>query len=453
MRSAVAPGRWPVLGHTLQLWRRPLEFLASLPGYGDLVEIRLGPQPVFVVCSPDLAHRVLRDGRTFDKGGPLFKQGRRVVGDGLITSAYGPHRRQRRLLQPAFRQDRLVVYTAEMGRQLSVTLETWRDRQVIDVVAAMDEIAARISARTLFTANLSPEQSAELLDSITAVVEGIFLRTVMPPALQRAPLSANRRFDRALSRLDGLTYEIIDGYRRDGVDHGDMLSMLLAARDDDGDALTDTEIRDQIVSFLLAGTETTATLLAWSFHLLGQHPAAAQRVQAEVDHVLDGRVAGYDDVAGLAYTGQVLTETLRLYPPVWILTRVLTTDFTLADRTLPTGTILLYSPYLIHRRPDLYPDSGRFDPDRWLPSDHAGALPRGTFIAFGGGARKCIGDTFAMLEATLVLASITAHWRLDPVPGVSTHPRPRASLRPHPLPMRLRRRHPPLPPTPGIGLD
>ena len=435
------PGRWPVVGHTLTLWRRPLEFIASLPTYGDLVEVRLGPQRAFVVCCPDLAHQVLRDGRTFDKGGPFFTQVRTVVGDGLITCPHGPHQQQRRLLQPAFSQDRLVVYTAEMSRQLSATLEIWRDGQMIDVVAAMDEITARVSARTLFTATLSSEQSAGFLRNLTAVVEGIFLRMVMPPGLARAPIPVNRRFNRALSRLDALTYEIINTYRHDGVDHGDLLSMMLAARNENGDALTDTEIRDQIVTFLAAGTETTATLLAWSFHLLGHHPEAAQRVQAEVDYVLDGRIAVHGDVARLDYTGRVLTETLRLYPPIWLLTRVLTTEATLAGRTLPAGTILLYSPYLIQRRPDLYPDPGLFDPDRWLPN-HAAALPRGAFIPFGGGTRKCIGDTFSMLEATLALASITARWRLDPIPGLITRPHPRTSLRPHPLRMQLHQRHP-----------
>lgn len=236
MRTAVVPGRWPVVGHMPTLWRRPLEFLASLPTYGDLVEVWLGPQRMWVVCSPDLAHQVLRDGRTFDKGGPLIDQVRMTIGDGLVTCPHGPHQRQRRLLQPAFSQDRLVVYTAEMSRQLSVTLQTWRDGQVIDVVAAMNEIIARVSARTLFTVSLSAEQFTGFLRNITAMLEGIFLRMIMPPGLARAPIPANRRFDRALSGLDALTYEIINTYRHDGVDHGDLLSMLLAARDEDGDA-------------------------------------------------------------------------------------------------------------------------------------------------------------------------------------------------------------------------
>jgi pentalenene oxygenase len=256
----------------------------------------------------------------------------------------------------------------------------------------------------------------------------------------RVPLAVNRRFTRALSIVDMHTYEIISAYRREGVDHGDLLSMMLAARDEHGDALTDTELRDQVLMFWGGGTETTASLLAWSLHLLAQHPQIARRLQTEVDDVLGGRVAGHDDVTRLDYTTRVLTETLRLYPPSWILTRALTTETTLAGKTLPTGTILIYSPYLIHRRSDLYPNPNHFDPDRWLP-DHTTTLPRGAFIPFGGGTRRCIGDTFAMLEATLALATITTRWHLHPLPGTTTQPRARITLRPHPLRMQLHHRH------------
>ncbi len=291
-----------------------------------------------------------------------------------------------------------------------------------------------------FTANLSAEQSADFLHCLTVVVQGIFLRMVLP-GWCRGLIPALRRFDRVLSRLDVLTYELIEAYRCDGVDYGDLLSMMLAARDEHGDALSDTEIRDQVRSFWGAGTETTASLLAWSLYLLGQHPEAAQRVHTEVDTVLNGRVARHEDVARLGYTARVLTEALRLYPPGWIFTRVLTTEATLGGQTLPAGAVLLYSPYLIHRRADLYPDPDCFDPDRWLP-EHTKALPRGAFIAFGGGTRRCIGDTFGMLEATLALATITTRWQLDPIPGTITRPLPRAALRPNPLRMRLHQRCP-----------
>jgi pentalenene oxygenase len=327
-----------------------------------------------------------------------------------------------------------------MSRQLDAVLTTWHDGQVIDVLAAMNEITTRVTARALFTTPLTPQQSTDLLHSLTAIVEGISLRMIMPAWFRRVPLAVNRRFDQALSTMDTRTYEIINAYRRDGVDHRDLLSMMLAARDEHGDALTDTELRDQVFTLWAAGTETNATLLAWSLHLLAQHPHVTRRLQTEVDAVLGGRVAGHADVTHLDYTTRVLTETLRLYSPAWISTRVLTTEATLAGKTLPAGTILLYSPYLIHRRGDLYPDPNHFDPDRWLP-DHTTTLSRGAFIPFGGGTRRCIGDTFAMLEATLALATITTRWHLHPLPGPTTQPRARITLRPHPLRMQLHHRH------------
>jgi cytochrome P450 len=441
MRTARVPGRWPMVGHTLALLRHPLEFLASLPTAGDLVEIHLGPLRAFVVCSPDLTHHVLSQGHTFDKGGPFYEQLKMIVGDGLATCVHGPHRRQRRLLQPAFSPDRLAIYATEMSRQLDTVLQTWQDGQVIDVLAAMDEITTKITARTLFTAALSPQKSTEFLHNLTTLLEGVFLRMLMPAWLARVPLPVNRRFTHALSQVDALTSQIITTYRRDGVDHHDLLSMMLAARDEHGNTLTDTEIRDQVLTFWIAGTETTASLLAWTLHLLAHHPHATQQIHAEVDHVLNGRIAHHDDLPRLNYTTRVLTETLRLYPPGWLVTRVLTTETTLAETTLPAGTTLIYSPYLIHRRPDLYPQPDHFDPDRWLP-DRAATLPRGAFIPFGGGTRKCIGNTFALLEATLALATITTRWQLNPLPHTIIHPHPRATLRPHPLRMRLHHRHP-----------
>src|SRR5918999_28116 len=240
-QAAVAPGGWPIVGHTFALLRRPLEFLASLPVQGDLVEIRLGPQRLFVVCCPELTHQVLRDGRTYDKGGPFYGQLRMLAGDGLVTCVYGSHPRQRQLLQPGFTRARLGLYATEMSRQLDAALATWRDGQVIDVLSAMNELTTRVTARALFTTPLSPQQSTEFLHSLSALVEGTFLKTIMPAWLRRGPPPANPPFHPAVSTTDDLTYEIINAYRRSGVDHGDLLSMMLAARDEHGDALTDTE--------------------------------------------------------------------------------------------------------------------------------------------------------------------------------------------------------------------
>lgn len=439
MTVGAAPRRLPVLGHLGALGRRPLEFMRSLPAYGDLVAIGFGPRTAYVVCHPVLTDTVLRDTRVFDKGGPFWDQARLVAGDGLGTCAHQPHRRQRRLVQPAFHPHRMADYAAVMAEETAAALRSWRDGQVLDVVAAMDKITARVTARCLFGAALTVEETADAQRCLTAVLAGMFWRMVTPPGLRWVPTQGNRRFRAAIRHMDQLVYRIIADRRRDGTDRNSMLSTLVASRDEHGDALGDREIRDQILSFIVAGMETSAALVAWALHLLAGHPQVLRRLHAEVDTVLAGRAAVHDDLPRLPFTRQILTETLRLFPPAWMLTRGVTEDTRLAGHVLPVGTVLLYSPYLIHHRADLYPDPDRFDPDRWAPGQ-ATALPRGAFIPFGGGARKCMGDAFGLLEATLTLATITARWRLEPLPGVTTRPQPRATLRPHPLRMRLHQR-------------
>jgi len=440
LRTAAAPGALPLIGHALSFGRRPLSFLASLPAHGDLVEIRIGPRPVYVVCDPGLVRRVLHDSRTFDKGGPLMDKARQVVGNGLVTSASEPHSRDRVLVQPAFHRQRIVGYAAVMVQQISEVMSTWQDGQVVAVDELMSETAIRIIAHTMFAADIGAQAAAEVRRSTAVLSAGTFRRTISPTVLlDKVPTRSNRRFEVARGRLDRVIRQIIEAYRRDGLDHADLLSMLLAARDDNGDTLTDEEIRDQVITFTLAGSETTAHLLTWAFHLLGQHPQTRDRLCAEVDTVLDGRQPTYNDLPKLEVTGRILTETMRLYPPVWMSTREVTTKTELAGRVLHPGDTLLYSPYLIHRRADLYPDPDHFDPDRWLPERRA-TRPAGSYIPFAVGTRRCIGDVFATVEATLVLACVAARWHLQPIPGVPVRPTPRATLRPNTLPMRLHRR-------------
>lgn len=427
----VAPGLLPVLGHGLSFARQPLRFLSGLPACGDVTEVRFGSRKILVVCHPDLMHQVLRDGSLFDKGGPLFEQARPVLGNGVVTCPHAEHRRQRRLVQPAFTADRLGGYAAVVGTQVEQALRSWQTGQVIDVVTAMNAITAATTAQILFAANLASEELADLQQCLTVVSQGVFRRMLTPAVLRRVPTPGNRRFDRAIARLDQLVARIITAYRHDETDHGDMLSMLVSARDERGDALADREIRDQIISFILAGTETTATALAWALYLLALHPEVEQRLHNEVDTVLSGEVATYADLPNLGYARQILDETLRLHPPIWLMTREVTRNTQLAGATVSAGATVLISPYLVHHRPDLFPDPDRFDPDRWRP-DHP-TPPRGAYIPFGGGARKCIGDALALTEATLMLATLARRWRLTAMPGAETRPLPRATLRPHPL--------------------
>ena len=438
-RVPVAPGRLPLIGHGLQLMRQPLDFLAALPEQGDLVEIRLGPTSAYVVCSPELVNQMLLDARTFDKGGPLIDKTRRLVGDGLVNSLYTPHRRQRRLMQPAFHRDRIRGYAMIMRNEVAAVLASWQDGAIIDVGAKMYEITARTTARTMFSADSARSAVAEAGRSLPIVVNGIYWRILAPVAfIHRLPTPANRRYEQAVSRLHTAIDEMIDSYRSADVDHQDLLSMLLA--DDDGDgSLSDSEVHDQVITIFLAGTETTATLLSWALHLLGEHPDIAGQVRAEVDTALGSHELGWEDLPRLDLTRRVITETLRLYPPAWLFTRSATVDTALGGYSLQAGSILLYSPYLLHRQAENFEGPDRFDPARWLPSG-AATRSKKAFTAFGSGPRQCIGDIFGTTEAVIALAMIMAKWRCSPVPGTAVRPHPRATLQPGHVPMRIHHR-------------
>ncbi|MFJ9724296.1 cytochrome P450 [Streptomyces sp. NPDC101209] len=416
-----APGALPLLGHALRFLRDPLRFLRSLPDVGDVVTIRLGPVSAAVVCAPDLVRRVLVDDRTFDKGGFLFDRSREFLGNGLGTCLHKDHRRQRRMIQPAFHRTRLPGYAREMSAQAHAVTDAWRHGQTIDVLAETTSISLRTTAATIFSA--APAALRESLAADLATLEeGVFRRMLLPPHVDAVPTPGKRRYDRAHARSRQTIHRIIADYRADGVDHGDLMSMLLAAQDDlarpgtEGARLSDEEVRDQVMSFLFASTDTIGKALAWALHLLGRHPHITERLHAEVDAVLAGGVARFEDLPRLETTRNVVTETMRLYPPGWLLTRTTTVDAELGGRRLPAGTDVAFSPYQIHHRGDLFTEPERFDPDRWTP-DRAAAVPREAFLPFGGGARKCIGDAYALTEATLALATIAARWRLEPAPG------------------------------------
>jgi pentalenene oxygenase len=369
---------------------------------------------------------VLVDDRTYDKGGAVYEQVRTVAGNGLATCVHRDHRRQRRLTQPAFHHDRLPGYARVMSSEITAMTESWTEGRKVDVLATMNELITNIVVRTLFAAHLDASTFKELRLCLHIVMTGMMRRMLMPwPFVNRIPTPGNRRFDQARSGLRRYVAQVVADYRRAGVDHGDLLSMLLAVRDENGQGLTDTEIHDQVFAFYLGGSETAAPALAWSLYLLACDPLVRQRLHDEVDAVLDGRLAEYDDLPQLDLTRRVITETLRLHPPAWLLTRVTTKDTELAGQHLPIGSNVLYSPHIVQQRADLFPGPERFDPDRWL--DDTTRLPPGAYTPFGGGARKCIGEAFGMTEAILALASVVAHWQFDPLPGAHARLTPRLS--------------------------
>ncbi|MGK5529747.1 cytochrome P450 [Streptomyces sp. URMC 129] len=432
----IAPDALPLIGHLVPLLRDPLAFMNSLPAHGDLVRIRLGPLSMVVICDPELTRQALVDDRVFDKGGPIFDRMREVMGNGIGTCPHSDHRRLRRLSQPAFHPARLPGYAQAMTASVDEATGSWQPGQVLDVPTEMMTITSGVLAATLFSGTLPPAELGQILDDITTVFKGVYRRMFLVPPLDRLPTPGNRAYERASSRMRDTCNRIIAQRRADGTDHGDLLSALITARDpeDGGRRMTDEEITDTVVTFFLAGTETTASALAWTLDLLARHPEIERRLHAEVDTVLDGGPATHADLPHLELAGRVITETLRLYPPGWFITRTVTAENPLGEHPLPAGTAVVYSPYLIHHRPDLYDDPEIFDPDRWDPKRPQ--PPRHAVIPFAAGARKCIGDTFAITEATLALATITARWCLEHQPGHQSRPTAGTVLRPRELRMR-----------------
>lgn len=406
------PGDIPLLGHAPALLRDPLGFVASLPAHGALVRLRLGRQPVVAVCDPELTRKVLLDDRTFDKGGPLFERVQELLGNGLGTCPHQLHRRQRRLCQPAFQQERLRAYLAVMAAETQAAVDSWHDGQVIDVTTEMMTLTARAAVATMFSSALPSAAVDLVVADFTTLLDAFIRRVITPQPLLNLPTPANRRYNRALNRLRGTVAKIIAVRRAEGGDHGDLLSALMAATDrGTSSGLSDTELADQVLTFFIAGTEPTAATVAFAVHLLATHPQAENSTRAEADRVLHGRPVTFEHLPALTQAARVITETLRLYPPGWLFTRTVVHDTELGGTFLPAGATLAYSPYLIQRRPDLYIDPDRFAPDRWLHT----RPDRAAYVPFGAGPRKCIGERFALIEAVVALVSIISRWRLIPL--------------------------------------
>lgn len=436
-----APRALPVIGHALALLRDPLGFVSSLPAYGALVEIRLGPLRAVMVCDPDLHRQVLLDDRTYDKGGQIIELGREVLGDGLATCPHSRHRKQRRLIQPAFHPTRIVSYVPVMAAQISAVTNRWQDGQVLDINAEMTMLASGVLTRTMFSHTLAPQVMQQAADDISVIVKVSLRRILSPKILNQLPVAGNRRYRSAFARLEQTLETIISERSADTTDHGDLLSALLntpdkAAESQPDPALTSADIKDQVLSFFAAGAETTSSALAWALHLLGQHPDVRERLHAETRGLLGDEPARHEHLAQLPLTWSVINETLRLYPPGWLLTRSVAADTHLGHYHLPAGTTIAHSPYLMHHLPDpLHVDHSTFDPDRWGTSCRLPPI-RSNMAPFAAGPRKCIGDQFAVTEAVLALATITARWHLQPLPGHKVRPSSSVILRPHNLRMR-----------------
>lgn len=434
--APVAPGRVPLTGHARRLHRDALRFVGGLRLHGPVTKIYIGPRPVHVVNSSGLVRELLTvHGRAFDKGG-MFDALRVPLGDGLITAAGDRHLRHRRLMQPAFHHDRIAGYARIMAERSLAQAAAWEPGTTRDLVPDIHRLTLDILLRTLFAAPQDPGLSPAVKDWLTVKYHS--MRLALSPLhawAERLPLLPGWRppHDGPLRRLVAVQQRIIGMYRADGRDRGDLLSMLLLTGGPDG-GLTDTEVTDELITLFLAGTGTVSAALAWALYEVSRRPDVQRRLHDELDTVLAGRPPGFGNLASLLYTRRVLTEALRLHPPSWLLMRRAVRPVTLGGVRLAPGAEVFFSPYALHRDPQLYEDPERFDPERW-PREAAAKAPRHTYLPFGSGSRLCIGEDFAWAELTLALAAFTAHRRLAPADSAPVRPLVGTVLRPDRLPL------------------
>ncbi|HEX3644449.1 MAG TPA: cytochrome P450, partial [Vicinamibacterales bacterium] len=366
--------------------------------------------------------------RNFTKSRGL-ERSKRLLGQGLLTSEGATHLRQRRLMQPAFHRDRIAGYGELMVGYADRMRQGWGDGATVDVAREMNRLTLSIVGKTLFDVDVE-QQAAAVGEALTAVMESFWMMMLpFAEALERLPVPKLRRARMARARLDAIIYRMIADRRASGRDHGDLLSMLLAAQDEDeGGGMTDQQVRDEAMTIFLAGHETTANALTWTWFLLGNAPEVEAKLHRELDRVLQGRLPTMKDLASLSYVEQVVTESMRLYPPAWIIGRRTIAEYQLGEYLVPPRSILLMSPYIMHRDPRFYADAERFDPERWSPEFRA-ALPKFAYFPFGGGPRQCIGESFAWMELILLVATIAQQCRLRLVPGHQVVPQPLITLR------------------------
>ncbi|GGZ03903.1 cytochrome P450 [Streptomyces poonensis] len=433
-----APGALPLLGHGMMIARRPLAFISSLPAHGDLVRIKLGPRPAYVTTTPELTHRVLvTNARDFERGW-LFEKASRFLGSGLGTSSGNAHRRQRRMVQPSFHRDRLPAYSAVMRDQARATALRWRPGQVVDMNHAMDELSMSIATRALFSPALGTHVGDVMRRVLPVLTNGVIRRTSLPDWWAAVPTPGNRRFERAVAELRTAIGTSIAAYRRSGTDHGDLMSMLLASRDDTGAGLTDDEVYDQVVTLISAAVETVGAALAWAFYEIAARPPVQRRLHGELDQVLSGRPPGYDQLPRLVYTRRIVNEALR-FSAAWLFMRRSIRQVRLGDVDLPAGTEIIYSPHLLHHDPRWFRDPHRFDPDRWAPDGTALKFPR-AFVPYAAGPHQCMGNTFAQLEMVTAVAVICGRWVLRVPPGVRARAVARIDVHPDRAPVIVEHR-------------
>lgn len=433
-RSKLPPGpkeKYP-LSHLFSFRRDSIAFLRNIAEeYGDIVHFKIGPFRVVLLNHPEYIREVLTvQHRNFVKGRPL-EMAKELLGEGLLTSEGEYHKRHSRIIQPAFHRKMIESYVPAMTECITQLIDSWEEGMEVDIMEDMTKLSVTIAGKTMFNADLEKE-APEIMDALNTATS-LFGRIQLPFAewLLKLPLPGTVRFYKAKARIDDTISRMIDERRHHKLDNGDLTSLLLHAQDEKGAGagMTDQEVRDEAITLLLTAFDTTSTALTWTWYLLSQNPDAEAELHEEIDRVLNGRIPTADDIPQLKYTRMVFGESMRVYPPSYIIPRQALEDFQIGNYIVPGGSIILMSPYLIHHDSRFHPDPEKFNPHAWDQHSN-GTHSKYEYFPFSGGPRACIGEPFAWMQAILVLASIARFWRIKPTTDHPVELLQRINLRP-----------------------
>jgi cytochrome P450 len=414
----VASGSVPLAGHRPAVAVRRLAFFEQVRAEGPVLRLRMGRTPTFLINDHAMAREILSEnGDTFARG-RFFSKVRPLVGNGLGSSDGAFHMRQRRMVQPMFNHAHPGYDVDALLAVIKAHVAAWQPGTVLDLAREMDTLANDMINTALFSAPEVADEARTVRDTIADFIAGVGIRSVIPSDLvDKLPTPANRRFIQARDRLEAALASIILRYQTDPPDRGDILSGMVAARDADGRPMSPVELRDEVLSQLIAGGDSTGHVMGWAFHEIARHPTAARQLRDEFAQVLEGRDPTVEDLHRLAYTGRVVNETLRLRSPGWMDMRRTTRPVRVGGVEFPAEAELLTSFTALHRDPAVFPDPTAFNPDRWSPGHPDRPHRRDVFMPFGAGSRSCTGASMANLQITFVLATVLPRFELLPVPG------------------------------------
>jgi cytochrome P450 len=434
-KSSLPPSVKPdwIGGHFRQFRKNPIGFLTGLSKLGDVTYFRMGNQPTYFINHPDLIRDVLVTNHGKFHKGRALKRSKILLGEGLLTSEGDFHLRQRRMIQPVFHRQRVAGYADSMIDYAERMSDQWQNGVQLDVSREMMRLTLQIVAKTLFDANV--EDEADEIGSAMTTLVGLFDYLLLPfsEILEKLPLPHARRFNRAKDTLDEIIYGFINERRESGEDKGDLLSMLLGAQDEESGArMSDLQVRDECLTLFLAGHETTANALVWTFYLLSQHPEIEAKFHEELDALFPNgeTTLRAEDYSRLKYTEAVLAESMRLFPPAWVLGRLAIEEHGINGFPVPKGALVLMSMYVLQRDRRFWEDAEIFKPARFL---HENAVKEAgqkfVYFPFGGGVRRCVGEQFAWMEGTLLLAALGRKWKLRLAENQKVEPLPLITLR------------------------